>query len=137
MCQTVSKIYIKATAIALIATLINTKSEKLFNTIFNMNETLSELPEAQWSLPLLSPALLTVAILTLLHFYHENSHKAKLANQIPGPKSYPFIGNANMILGLKSNHHLYKRALKLSDKFGRVVRGWAGWKLIIFLYVIL
>lgn len=52
---------------------------------------------------------------------------------MPGPKSYPFIGNAYLILGLKTNHHLYKRTLKLSEKFGKVVRGWAGWKLIVFL----
>lgn len=82
---------------------------------------------------LLPPILLFVFVATLLHFWHENSHMARLANLIPGPKSFPFIGNAYIILGLKNNHHLYKRAMKLSDKFGKVVRGWAGWKLIVFL----
>lgn len=82
---------------------------------------------------LLPTTLLTIVVLALLHFWHENSHTAKLANQIPGPRSLPFIGNGYLILGIKSNHHLYKRAMKLSDKFGKIVRGWAGWKLIVFL----
>lgn len=86
-----------------------------------------------WRTQFLSSTVLTIVVLVLAHFFHENSHKAKLANRMPGPKAFPFIGNAYMILGLKSNHHLYKRAMKLSDKFGRVVRGWAGWKLIVFL----
>lgn len=101
-----------------------------------MNDTAEESLVAltdRFHLSILSPTLLTFAVLSLIHFYHENTHKALLANQMPGPKSFPFIGNAYVILGLKSNHHLYKRALKMSEKFGRVVRGWAGWKLIVFL----
>lgn len=99
-----------------------------------MNETLwASSIQSNWNFHLLPPTLLLAAILTILHFSHENSHKARLANQIPGPRSFPFIGNAYLILGLKNNHHLFKRATKLSEKFGRIVRGWAGWKLIVFL----
>lgn len=82
---------------------------------------------------LLPTTLLLLTVLTLLHFWHESSYKTRLANQIPGPPSFPFIGNGYLLLGIKSNHHLYNRAMKLSDKFGKVVRGWAGWKLVVFL----
>lgn len=99
-----------------------------------MNSTLIlESPGVSTTWSFLTSSLLVIVSLTLAHFYHENTHKAKLANQMPGPRALPFIGNALMVLGLKNNHHLYKRTLKLSDKFGRVVRGWAGWKLIVFL----
>lgn len=89
--------------------------------------------ESITSMGFLSSTILTVVVIALLHFYHENSHKAKLANKMPGPRSFPFIGNAYLILGLRSNHHLYRRAMKMSEKFGHVVRGWVGWKLIVFL----
>lgn len=101
-----------------------------------MNSTLiesTELEIATTMWPILMTSLLAFISLTLVHFYHENSHKAKLANQIPGPRALPFIGNAMLILGLKNNHHLFKRTMRLSEKFGRVVRGWAGWKLVVFL----
>ncbi|CAO1406265.1 unnamed protein product, partial [Diamesa hyperborea] len=77
--------------------------------------------------------LFTIVILVLIHLFQTQSRMAKLANQIPGPKTLPFIGNAHIALGLKSNHHTFKRAMSLSEKYGKVVRGWIGPKLIIFL----
>ncbi|KAG5682569.1 hypothetical protein PVAND_011914 [Polypedilum vanderplanki] len=98
-----------------------------------MNNTEVETVEAtQWSV-LSITSIFTLTTLVLLHLYHINTHKAKLGNKIPGPTAFPFIGNALLILGLKSNNHLFRRSKKLSDKFGRVVRGWAGWKLVVFI----
>lgn len=38
-----------------------------------------------------------------------------------------------MILGIKSSNHIFNRTISLSRKYGRVVRGWAGWKLHVFI----
>ncbi|CAO1399322.1 unnamed protein product [Diamesa tonsa] len=83
--------------------------------------------------PFVIPTVSTIVILVLIHLFQTQSRMAKLANQIPGPKTLPFIGNAHIALGLKSNHHTFKRAMSLSEKYGKVVRGWIGPKLIIFL----
>lgn len=98
-----------------------------------MNASATESSETFSFTSLFPTALLSVVVITLLHFWHENRDRTKLANKIPGPRSLPFIGNGYLLLGVKSNHHLYKRAMKLSDKFGKVIRGWAGWKLVVFL----
>ncbi|CAO1377861.1 unnamed protein product [Diamesa serratosioi] len=86
-----------------------------------------------WSLPFVIPIVSTLVILVLVHLYQTTGRMAKLANQLPGPKTLPFIGNAHIALGLKSNHHAFKRAMSLSEKYGKVIRGWIGPKLIIFL----
>jgi cytochrome P450 family 4 len=100
-----------------------------------MNETATEkyFEFSSWIISCIQPTVFAITALILLHIYHETSHKARLARNIPGPFALPFLGNVLLLLGLKSNHHVYRRVIKLSDKFGRVVRGWAGWRLIIFL----
>ena len=86
-----------------------------------------------WGLFIVIPAISSLVVLVLLHLYQTQSRMAKLANQIPGPKTLPFIGNAHIALGIKSNHHAYRRAMSLSEKYGKVIRGWIGPKLIVFL----
>jgi len=101
-----------------------------------MNVTVDHLDfgsESSWNYSLVT-LVFSLVTLTLAHFYHETSHTARLGNQIPGPKPLPFIGNFMVIWGLKGNHHAFKRAMKLSRMFGRIVRGWVGWKLLVVIW---
>lgn len=80
--------------------------------------------------------LLAFSILILLcalHYYQTRSHTAKLANQIPGPPTLPLLGNAHELFGLASNTEIFDRAYEYQKQYGRVVRGWVGPKLVVFL----
>lgn len=84
-------------------------------------------------------AMPTVIVMTLVlvasvlfHVWMQSRRYVKLGNMIPGPKAYPLIGNANMLLG-KSHDEIMKRAIELSFVYGSVARGWLGYHLVVFL----
>ncbi|CAB3235967.1 unnamed protein product [Arctia plantaginis] len=55
-----------------------------------------------------------------------------MGNLIPGPETVPFFGNALIALG-KTPDDLIQYCLVQQAKYGSVVRGWLGSKLVIFL----
>ncbi|XP_055522457.1 cytochrome P450 4g15-like [Wyeomyia smithii] len=75
---------------------------------------------------------LAVVATALFHFWMQSRRYVKLGNLIPGPKAYPLIGNANMLLGL-SHDEIMRRAMELSFVYGSVARGWLGYHLVVFL----
>uniref|UniRef100_A0A1Q3FRH5 Putative cytochrome p450 n=2 Tax=Culex tarsalis TaxID=7177 RepID=A0A1Q3FRH5_CULTA len=84
-------------------------------------------------------AMPTVIVMTLVlvasvlfHVWMQSRRYVKLGNLIPGPRAYPLIGNANMLLG-KSHDEIMKRAIELSFVYGSVARGWLGYHLVVFL----
>ncbi|XP_058814197.1 cytochrome P450 4g15-like [Topomyia yanbarensis] len=84
-------------------------------------------------------AMPTVVLMTLVavasglfHMWMQSRRYVKLGNMIPGPKAYPLIGNANMLLG-KTHDEIMKRAVELSYVYGSVARGWIGYHLVVFL----
>lgn len=84
-------------------------------------------------------AMPTVIVMTLVlvasvlfHMWMQSRRYVKLGNMIPGPRAYPLIGNANMLLG-KSHDEIMKRAIELSFVYGSVARGWLGYHLVVFL----
>ncbi|XP_053699360.1 cytochrome P450 4g15-like [Sabethes cyaneus] len=75
---------------------------------------------------------LAVVATALFHLWMQTRRYVKLGNLIPGPKAYPLIGNANMLLGL-SHDEIMRRAMELSFVYGSVARGWLGYHLVVFL----
>lgn len=80
-----------------------------------------------------TPTIAIILILGIIHYLQTNTRTARLARKIPGPPTWPFIGNAHMVFGLKNHHHLFKRAARLSKQYGSIVRGWIGRNLVVFL----
>lgn len=83
-------------------------------------------------LPTVLVMTLTLVASVLFHVWMQSRRYVKLGNLIPGPKAYPLIGNANMLLG-KSHDEIMKRAIELSFIYGSVARGWLGYHLVVFL----
>lgn len=75
---------------------------------------------------------LAVVATGLFHIWMQSRRYVKLGNLIPGPKAYPLIGNANMLLGLR-NDEIMRKAMELSFVYGSVARGWLGYHLVVFL----
>ncbi|KAI4492983.1 hypothetical protein M0802_009820 [Mischocyttarus mexicanus] len=77
--------------------------------------------------------VLLISAILLLYIYFRVSfqHMIKLADQLPGPKGYPVIGNALDFLG--NPDAIFDTAIKLSEEYSKVARLWIGPKLIIFL----
>lgn len=77
-------------------------------------------------------SLLTPAIL-LWFFYWRLSrrHMYKLAENLPGPKGLPIIGNALDFLG--SSHLIFKTITERGQNFNEVIKVWIGPKLLVFL----
>lgn len=75
---------------------------------------------------------LVLVATALFHFWMQTRRYVKLGNMIPGPRAYPLIGNANMLLGL-SHDEIMRRAMELSFVYGSVARGWLGYHLVVFL----
>lgn len=78
------------------------------------------------------PLVLLATGLWLLYRWQQQSKLHKLGNKLPGPLPIPVFGNALLALG-KKPEELITMALEYADRYGTVVRGWLGTKLIIFL----
>ncbi|XP_055637950.1 cytochrome P450 4g15-like [Toxorhynchites rutilus septentrionalis] len=76
--------------------------------------------------------VLVIIAVTLFHLWMQSRRYVKLGNKIPGPKAYPLIGNANMVLG-KSHDEVMRKGMELSFIYGSVARGWLGYHLLVFL----
>lgn len=78
------------------------------------------------------PLVLLATGLWLLYRWQQQSKLHKLGNKLPGPLPIPLFGNALLAFG-KKPEELITMALEYADRYGTVVRGWLGTKLIIFL----
>lgn len=87
---------------------------------------------ASLAMPTIICMTLVVVASVLFHLWMQSRRYVKLGNMMPGPKAYPLIGNANMLLG-KSHDEIMKRAIELSYLYGSVARGWLGYHLVVFL----
>ncbi|KAL0839732.1 hypothetical protein ABMA28_016375 [Loxostege sticticalis] len=76
--------------------------------------------------------ILLTSGLVLLYRKQQKSKLYRLGNKIPGPIAIPIFGNALLALGKKPSE-LVKVGLEYAEKYGDVVRGWLGTKLVIFL----
>ncbi|XP_028033176.1 cytochrome P450 4g15-like [Bombyx mandarina] len=82
--------------------------------------------------PIFHTLLLAIMIMWMLHRWQQSSRLFRLGNKLPGPMALPLVGNSLLILGKKAED-LVKYALDYSEKYGTVVRAWAGPKLVVFL----
>ncbi|XP_055607198.1 cytochrome P450 4g15-like [Uranotaenia lowii] len=87
---------------------------------------------ATLAMPIVVLVTLVVMVSSMFHLWMRSRRYVKLGNQMPGPKPYPLIGNANLILG-KTHDEVMKVAMDLSYIYGSVTRGWLGYHLIVFL----
>ncbi|KOB51759.1 Cytochrome P450 CYP4G48, partial [Operophtera brumata] len=71
--------------------------------------------------------LLVTAVVWVIHRRQKNLRIYRLGNLIPGPMALPLFGNALLALGKRPER------LEYGEKYGNVVRGWLGYKLVIFL----
>ncbi|XP_045459539.1 cytochrome P450 4g15-like [Melitaea cinxia] len=78
------------------------------------------------------PLVLLATGLWLLYRWQQQSKLYKLGNKLPGPLPIPLFGNALLAIG-KKPEELITLALEYADRYGTVVRGWLGTKLLIFL----
>ncbi|CAH2092169.1 unnamed protein product [Euphydryas editha] len=78
------------------------------------------------------PLVLLATGLWLLYRWQQQSRIHRLGNKLPGPLPLPVFGNALLAIG-KKPEELVTLALEYAEKYGTVVRGWLGTKLLIFL----
>ncbi|XP_041972877.1 cytochrome P450 4g15-like [Aricia agestis] len=78
------------------------------------------------------PLLLAATGLWLLYRWQQQSRLFKMGNLLPGPTAVPLFGNALLAVGKKPDQ-LVTLGLLYAEKYGSVIRGWLGSKLIIFL----
>ncbi|XP_063379812.1 cytochrome P450 4g15-like isoform X2 [Cydia fagiglandana] len=98
-----------------------------------MSTTVEQLPEIQNSTrAMFYPLLVLASSLWLLYRWQQSSRLYKMGNKLPGPMAVPIFGNALLALG-KRPDDLVNIGLQYGEKYGSVIRGWLGSKLIIFL----
>ncbi|KAH9641905.1 hypothetical protein HF086_011655 [Spodoptera exigua] len=86
-----------------------------------------------WSTRIVFYALVAVVSgLWMIHRWQQQSRLFRLGNVLPGPEAVPFFGNALLALGKKPDQ-LVNVALEYAERYGTVIRGWLGTKLIVFL----
>ncbi|XP_013135274.1 PREDICTED: cytochrome P450 4g15 [Papilio polytes] len=78
------------------------------------------------------PLVLITTLLWVLYRWQTQSKLYKLGNKLPGPSAVPIFGNALLALGKKPDE-LVNLGLEYIEKYGTVVRGWLGSKLVVFL----
>ncbi|XP_063374722.1 cytochrome P450 4g15-like [Cydia amplana] len=98
-----------------------------------MSTTVEPLPEIPNSTrAMFYPLLVLASGLWLLYRWQQSSRLYKMGNKLPGPMAVPIFGNALLALG-KRPDDLVNIGLQYGEKYGSVIRGWLGSKLIIFL----
>ncbi|XP_063530383.1 cytochrome P450 4g15-like [Cydia strobilella] len=98
-----------------------------------MSTTVEPLPDIQNSTrAMFYPLLVLASGLWLLYRWQQSSRLYKMGNKLPGPMAVPIFGNALLALG-KRPDDLVNLGLQYGEKYGSVIRGWLGSKLIIFL----
>nr|UUB32667.1 cytochrome P450 CYP4G55 [Dendroctonus rhizophagus] len=77
--------------------------------------------------------LLLVSVISLYYVYWRVSRRrmVELAENLPGPKGWPILGNALEFTG--SPHEIFMRLYQKVNDFGRVIKLWIGPRLLIFL----
>ncbi|KAJ2950505.1 hypothetical protein O0L34_g8749 [Tuta absoluta] len=78
------------------------------------------------------PLVILASGLWLFHRWQQKSRLYVLGNKIPGPMALPIFGNALLAIG-KRPDQLVELGLQYAEKYGNVIRGWLGTKLVIFL----
>ncbi|KAJ0179462.1 hypothetical protein K1T71_005174 [Dendrolimus kikuchii] len=78
------------------------------------------------------PLVILASSIWLLYRWQQSSRYYKLGNKIPGPFPLPLFGNVLMAIG-KSPDQFVKLGMEYGEKYGNVMRGWFGSKLIIVL----
>ncbi|XP_075972259.1 cytochrome P450 4g15-like isoform X2 [Anticarsia gemmatalis] len=78
------------------------------------------------------PLLFLATGMWLFHRWQQQTRLYRMGNKIPGPDTVPFFGNALMAFFKKPDQFI-NIAWKFADKYGFVVRGWLGSKLVIFM----
>lgn len=100
---------------------------------------------------------LVFVVIAAIHFYYKSQESYKLAMRIPGPDPLPIFGNALMALGktptgnnfirsqeslpfsfinnfaLLNISEIVTECLRLSEVYGRIARGFLGYKVAVFL----
>ncbi|CAH2062931.1 unnamed protein product, partial [Iphiclides podalirius] len=78
------------------------------------------------------PLVLIATSIWLLYRWQQQTKIFKLGNRLPGPSTVPLFGNALLAVGKKPDE-LITMGLDYIEKYGTVVRGWIGSKLVVFL----
>ncbi|XP_035431348.2 cytochrome P450 4g15 [Spodoptera frugiperda] len=78
------------------------------------------------------PLVLLASAVWMYHRWQQQSRMSRMGNLLPGPTVLPLFGNALLAL-FKKPEQFIKLGFEYADKYGYVVRGWLGSKLIIFL----
>ncbi|XP_057659026.1 cytochrome P450 4g15 [Diorhabda carinulata] len=75
--------------------------------------------------------LLPAALLIYAYWKISRRHLNELADKIPGPAGLPIIGSALEFVG--SSPEIFKRIYAYAPFYGKIIKVWAGPKLLIFL----
>ncbi|KAJ8727107.1 hypothetical protein PYW08_015504 [Mythimna loreyi] len=78
------------------------------------------------------PLVIIASCIWMFHRWQQQSRLHRMGNILPGPAALPLFGNALMAL-FKKPEQFIEIGLGICDKYGYVVRGWLGSKLVIFL----
>uniref|UniRef100_A0A2H1V1E4 SFRICE001781.2 n=1 Tax=Spodoptera frugiperda TaxID=7108 RepID=A0A2H1V1E4_SPOFR len=79
------------------------------------------------------PLVFLASAVWMYHRWQQQSRMSRMGNLLPGPTVLPLFGNALLALFKKPERESFFGFLEYADKYGYVVRGWLGSKLIIFL----
>lgn len=77
------------------------------------------------------PLVIASIILYIIHYMQSATRISKMGSKLPGPPALPFLGHA--LYGFISPEKLIKLAMRESEKYGPVVKGWLGGELYVFL----
>ncbi|CAH0628740.1 unnamed protein product [Chrysodeixis includens] len=77
--------------------------------------------------------LLLATGIWLFHRWQKQSRLHRMGDLLPGPAYFPLFGNALLALKFNKPERFIDIAWQFADKYGFVIRGWIGSKLVVFL----